>query len=491
MSKAKPQEKGKTEQGKVRALYDMIGERGLYVNTSHDVFSEQPEMVPLSLGAGYKVPLIQIDEDGNPKGRAYASPLLFSTLTSLLNHGTMLVTGAPGIGKTTGAEFAGHFFTGTPLDEIVASEIQGHPQLTEEKMVASYDIGKLVTTGERIVIPNRFLECPVKIVDEGNRTPADVLSIMMRLADTGKAVYGGKILTAKPGPLTVTANYADEGTFQFTPPFLDRFDVATMVTSPQPWDLSKIRSRGDEKLNGKLEKLLRIPNGLELDFDRIRKEIKDMPEESDSYADYEVSRVAEFGDFVYATLRFSEAGSDDLERATKGNAWCVNQDNAPAGHFGEGPHNQTINEASIRTAGAMSRYSKAFAWLNGDGGVTVNHLKTVLPYLLWHKVHPSQKALTENPVFHNDRIAFVKNLVGKIETEYNEFKGHSAQSESYVPALMVVQRGKIGDQELTEDQVRNVARNAILDLGKVDRPWAATLASHIASEYNARQARRA
>src|SRR3989338_3535145 len=222
-----------TEQQKVQSLYNLIGERGLYVSSNFDVFTQAPEEVTLAFGAGYKIPLAQVGS------KAYTSPLLFATLTALLHHGTMLITGAPGIGKTTGAEFAGHFFTNTPLDEILAAEIQGHPQLTEEKMVAAFDLGKLVSSGERVVIPNRFLECPVKILDEGNRTPPDVLSIIMRLVDTGKAVYGGQLLTANPGPLFVTANYADEGTFHFTPPFLDRFDVAVMVTSPQPWDLTR------------------------------------------------------------------------------------------------------------------------------------------------------------------------------------------------------------------------------------------------------------
>jgi len=148
-------------------------------------------------------------------------------------------------------------------------------------MVASYDIGKLVHEGERVVIPTKFLECPVKIIDEGNRIPPDTLSILMKLVDTGKAIYGGKVLTAKPGPLFVTANYADEGNFTFTPPFLDRFDVAVMTTSPAPWDLKKIRDRGDEKLNGNLESLMIIPEKLKLDMQRIRKEIYALSQESE------------------------------------------------------------------------------------------------------------------------------------------------------------------------------------------------------------------
>ena len=92
-----------TEKEKVRKIYDLIGERGLYVSTNCDVFTKEPEMIALAGGVGYKIPLIR-------KGsKAYASPLLFATLTSLLNHGTMMLTGGPGIGKTTSAEFAGPF----------------------------------------------------------------------------------------------------------------------------------------------------------------------------------------------------------------------------------------------------------------------------------------------------------------------------------------------------------------------------------------------
>ena len=466
--------KNLTEQQKVRKLYNLIGDRGLYVNTNFDVFSEKPEIVTLAGGAGYGVPLIQ------PGTKAYASPLLFATLTSLLNHGTMLITGAPGIGKTTGAEFAGHFFTGTDLEDILASEIQGHPQLTEEKMVASYDLGKLVTTGERIVIKNKFLECAVKILDEGNRTPPDVLSIIMRLADTGKAVYGGKLLKAAQGPLYVTANYADEGTFHFTPPFLDRFDVAVMVTSPPSWDLSKIRKRGDEKLNGDLGDAVTIPEGLKLDFEKLRAEIKNIPQDEE----HGVPQMNAFADFVYSSLRFSEAASASLTRATKGNAWQKNQDSSPPGHFTDSPFNYTVNELSVRTAQAMPRYAKAFAWMNGDSKVTPAHLKTILPYMLWHKLQPTQKAIVENPLHNNDRIAFVGDLVTKIESDYDELLGNTKLLQTYAAALNVVRTHKIKNNTINGDQVRSVVRNAINQIGAEDKAYALTLADHIASEYN-------
>jgi MoxR-like ATPase len=464
-----------TEREKVETLYRHIGEQGLYVGTNYDIFTKKPEEVPLGVGA-YTLPLIQ------PGSKAYVSPLLFATLTSLLNHGTMLVTGAPGIGKTTGVEYAGHFFTGTPVDEIMQSEILGNPLLKTEDVIASLDTVKMVHDGERVVLPTKFLKCPVKIWDEVNRTPADLVSSAMKLVDIGKAVYQGQLMESPPGPLFATANYADEGTFQLTPPFLDRFDVAVMVTSPQPWDLRKIRERGDEKLNGDLDERLRIPEGCTLDFERIRREINGLKEETD----YGVPLASAFADFVYGSLRFSEIASSNLARSSKGNAWQVNEDRAPGNHFIDSPFTYTSNEASVRTVQAMQRYAKAFAWMNGKDTVGVDDLKTVLPHLLWHKLQPTQKAFTTDPRFANDRIAWVEDLVTRIETDYNELLGSDAL-KLYIAALGTLKTGKIGDESLDEEQLRTVVRNAITSVGGVDKPWAITLASHIASEYNSRE----
>jgi MoxR-like ATPase len=479
-----PNNQGLTEQQKARKLYALAGERGLYVNTNFDIFTHEPEWISLQDGAGYRIPLINPESEvGGIKRNAYTSPLLFVTLTGLLNHGTMLLTGGPGIGKTTGSELAGPMLTGTSLEDVLASEILGHPQLTEEKMIASYDLGKLVHSGEKLVIPSKFLECPVKIIDEVTRIPTDTFSILMKLVDTGKAVYGGKLLIGKEGPLYATANYTDEGSFELTPPGLDRFDVAVMVTSPAPWDLRIIRKKGDEKLNGGIEDLAKFPEELKLDLTKIRKEINSLPEETESGR----SQVEEFTDFIYSSLRFSEAASQNLSRATKGNAWAMNQNNSPAGHFSTNPHVDTVNELTIRTMKAMPRYAKAFAWFNGDDKASLTHLKKVIPYLLWHKIQPTQKAITENPFYANDRIAFVEDLVRKVETDYTEFMNHEVRKKYYLPALRAIKEGKLSTKNLTPEELRTITKNAIIKIGEVDSPWAINLANHLGSLYNSRQ----
>ena len=461
-----------TEQQKVQKIYDLIGDRGLYVSTNFDIFTSKPEEVLLPYG-NYRIPLLQRGT------HAYSSPLLLAALTSLMNHGTLLITGAPGIGKTTGAEFAGHFFTGIPLEQILEAEILGNPQLKTEDVIASLDTVKMVHNREKIVLPTKFLGCPVKVWDEVNRTPADLVSSAMKLVDTGKAVYQGELLKSPPGVLFATANYADEGTFQLTPPFLDRFDAAVMVTSPQPWDLREIRNRGDEKLNGDIESLLCIDPALNLDYEEIRKQIRELSE----VTDFGIPIVSSFADFVYGSLRFSEIASDNLVRSTKGNAWQVNQDRAPPGHFTDAPFVHVSNELSVRTVKAMARYAKAFAWFQGKEKVELEDFKTILPYLLWHKLQPTERALTENPKYANDRISFVESLITKLETDYTEMQGSEAW-KLYGAAMQSLRTGKVHEKRLDENGIRKIARNAITKIGDVDKPWALTLASHISSEYN-------
>jgi hypothetical protein len=132
----------------------------------------------------------------------------------------------------------------------------------------------------------------------------------------------------------------------------------------------------------------------------------------------------------------------------------------------------------------MPRYAKAFAWMNGDSRVTPAHLKTILPYLLWHKVQPTQKAIAENKLHANDRVDFIRDLIGRIETEYIELTGNAELLQTYAAALNVIRTETIRDKKVSPDQVRNVVKNAITKIGNVDKPYALTLAHHISSEYN-------
>jgi len=135
----------------------------------------------------------------------------------------------------------------------------------------------------------------------------------------------------------------------------------------------------------------------------------------------------------------------------------------------------------------MPRYAKAFAWFNGDEKASLEHLKKVMPYLLWHKVQPTQTAIAENSIHANDRIAFVEDLIKKVETEYTSFKTSEVRKKSYLPAICALKEGKLGGKVLSPEDLRTITKNAIVKIGEIDTPWAINLANHLGSLYNFRQ----
>ena len=82
----------------------------------------------------------------------FNSALLFSLLTAL-NRGKQIIIGEPGLGKTTAAEYICALTYRFPLGLIWASEVSGHPEQTEEKIVGRPDLGKLNRVEEVIVWP--------------------------------------------------------------------------------------------------------------------------------------------------------------------------------------------------------------------------------------------------------------------------------------------------------------------------------------------------
>ena len=75
------------------------------------------------------------------KGRPFNAALLFTLLTGL-RQGKELIIGEPGLGKTTSAEYVCALLYRFPLGTIWGSEVSGHPEQTEEKIIGRPDLGK-------------------------------------------------------------------------------------------------------------------------------------------------------------------------------------------------------------------------------------------------------------------------------------------------------------------------------------------------------------
>ena len=165
----------------VRDLYDFIGEH-LYLN--------RPDL--------------------DLSGEKLNSTLLLSLLTALIG-GKALIIGEPGLGKTTSAEYIASLLYRIPLGVIWGSEVAGHPEQTEEKIIGRPDLGKLNQGEERVVWSN-FVQLPVKIIDEINRLPETKQSLILDGVDRGNWEYLNQLLLHEEYCLFATANYQDPGT---------------------------------------------------------------------------------------------------------------------------------------------------------------------------------------------------------------------------------------------------------------------------------------
>ena len=164
------------------------------------------------------------------KGEQFNSAILFSLLTGL-QKGKELIIGEPGLGKTTSAEFVCSLIYQFPLGMIWESEVSGHPEQTEEKIIGRPDLGKL-NRGEEDVVWSNFSQMPVKIVDEINRLPETKQSMILDGVDRGNWEYLNEMIINDEYCLFATSNYQDGGTATIISPLMDRFDV--MVESRYP-----------------------------------------------------------------------------------------------------------------------------------------------------------------------------------------------------------------------------------------------------------------
>jgi MoxR-like ATPase len=392
---------------KLRKIYKVIEESGLYINLNHDIRFHEKKEIPLNLNETETIVLA--DE-------AYNSPLLFALLTSVLRNGTMILYGSPGSGKTTSAEFVGAFVHGTLLEEAFGDEqgdfrvmeaiheatIHGHQELTEEKMIGRPHLGKLMKEGEEDVIPRKFVLSPFRMVDEVNRLTPGRTNNLLEMMDRGFSVYGDSKIYAAEGATFLTANFRDVASSDLTPPFLDRIDVGVFSPTLNPYFLEMAAGGEDRKLTGDEETLvarLRKEIKVELtreDFEHIRSDIAGIDVESESrYVLYNF--ISELNGCALASL--------DIERKSKGFAWfvkppvlCAQVDDGGSpseGHMGGCHyHNtdnicfKTENEVSVRAGKTIERYAKALAWFRGNDKAGMEEVEAVIPHVLWFKLIP-------------------------------------------------------------------------------------------------------
>jgi MoxR-like ATPase len=375
------------------------------------------------------------------KGERFNSAILFSLLTGL-QKGKELIIGEPGLGKTTSAEFVCSLLYQFPLGVIWGSEVSGHPEQTEEKIIGRPDLGKLNQGTEDVVWTN-FTQVPAKIVDEINRLPETKQSMILDGVDRGNWEYLNEMIINDEYCLFATANYQDGGTNTIIAPLTDRFDVMVESRHPGP-NLSFLIGKENHKTDG-----LRHP--------RYEKELHRLLNSKMSY-EKKVPKVEEicnqFGDYVHESIGVKplqrndrdqiRAEMRDLPMDLDGSAFTrmLLAEFSFCDRYGqkrsvetcdEGCHytgyfcHQIRNCASNRLPTSIKLYAQGLAWLLEDSEIGIEHVKTIIPYTLAHRVQWKEEVLPQKERMKRDDpfpIFLAKEAVKVVSQRYREQSDH-------------------------------------------------------------------
>jgi MoxR-like ATPase len=371
------------------------------------------------------------------KGEPLNSALLLSLLSGL-TQGKELIIGEPGLGKTTSAEYICALLYRIPLGTIWGSEVPGHPEQTEEKIIGRPDLGKL-NQGEEVVVWSHFALLPIKIVDEINRLPETKQSMILDGVDRGNWEYLNDAIINREYCLFATANYQDRGTNTIIAPLIDRFDVMVESKHPGPNLAYVIGARNTngaalrhEELEEEFQRVMRerlpyqvLMQRVEEISDRFGKGLaKKAGIRTLSREDRQTIRSQKevlpldldfnaFLRFVLAELSFCCRYGQKRSHESCGEG-C---------HFTEYLCHVTRNCVSNRLPMSARNFAQTLAWLLGDEKVGLDHLKTVLPFTLAHRIQWKEEIVAQRekePRTDPLEIFMAKQAVREMHRRYME-----------------------------------------------------------------------
>ncbi len=346
-------------------------------------------------------------EEENKKVGTKTLPEIVSlcVLNALVPNSAMLLIGGHGGGKTTITKYLGRMFTASSLNEIENCIIRGHPQLTEEKLVGTLKLGKLMHEGVEEVIWRQFVLSFWKIIDEVNRLTPYAQDILLSLLAEGTVKFYDSVMNITKYCLFATINPQDVGTFELSKPFLDRFGISVPISMPASHDLQQILTGKDEKYSG-VDELIQVPEVLNIDeLMEIWYEVNKIPHDQ------------EVNNYIHAIIReynlcarIDKGNSEELKPSTGLCSGC---------HFNTDQNicNKIDSILSVRVAKDILRYAKALVWLLGLEKIDINIINTIAPYVVSHRVDYLRRDLEKAPYWGN-KFQFSQYLLTLIQKRF-------------------------------------------------------------------------
>jgi MoxR-like ATPase len=354
------------------------------------------------------------DAKGNIR-KNFLDPMTSSAIVNaLVPKSGVIYRGGHGGGKTTMVEKVSHMLTSIPEEDISRAMIRGNDDQNVNTLLATLKFGDLMTKGEENITWRKFVESPVKIIDEINRFPPPAQNALFEILNRGRVEFLDHIKQIDDFMVFATENPNDAGTYPLSKPFVDRFSFCVPAPQiPSAQDQYLLAERIDDKIQAiEVESIMTMK-----DLKEIREAIsKDIKMSSDSliYSIYltQALSTCERGD--YKDKSHNDIG---MEERCKGcdfdttSAVCK----------------MTETGVSGRAFLDFQRWGKAYAFLIGafpnqkKPEVQLETIETIAPFLMYHRLEPNDMILCRAPYF-GERLRYIQDIVAKVTQAYNTVK---------------------------------------------------------------------
>jgi MoxR-like ATPase len=416
-----------TLRDKVRLVYTEIPAQGVYYNS-------RGAMEFTYKGADSKV------------HKSYLDPMTSAVIVNaLVPKSGVIFRGGHGGGKTTLVQKVAHMMTGIDETEIARAMIRGNDDQNVNTLLATLRFGKLMTTGEEEVIWRKFVQSYVKIIDEVNRFPPPAQNALFEILNKGAAEFCDEYTEIEDFMFFATENPKDPGTYPLSKPFLDRFSFCVPAPQiPTASDQYLLADRPDDKLVGITVKQVMSLDELKKAKKAISEDIK-MSSDALIYSIYLTQAIASCARGDYFDKAHSEIAVG--ERCKN----CGYNTNVAVCKM-------TEKGISGRAFLDFQRWGKAYSWfLNAFEDaempqVQLETIQTIAPYLMYHRVEPSESLLAKDP-YYGRRLALLQDLVTRATQAYATVK--DALKE--VPKVL---RGEIAPKD---SAINNVDKDLVVN----------------------------